>query len=64
MNEQMAVAKSMGLLGLIFVLLKLTSQVAWSWWFVLSPFWFPPVFTLCIFVLLVIIEKIAEFFEK
>jgi hypothetical protein len=28
-----------GLLGLVFIILKLTGTIAWSWWWVLSPFW-------------------------
>ena len=30
-----------GLLGVLFVGLKLTNVIAWSWWWVLSPFWIP-----------------------
>ncbi len=29
----------MGLLGLLFVTLKLTGFIAWSWWWVTCPFW-------------------------
>jgi hypothetical protein len=28
-----------GLLTLIFITLKLTGVIAWSWWWVLSPIW-------------------------
>jgi hypothetical protein len=28
-----------GLLGLTFVILKLTHVIDWSWWWVTSPFW-------------------------
>jgi FtsH-binding integral membrane protein len=31
----------LGILGLIFVTLKLTGYITWSWWWVLSPFWIP-----------------------
>lgn len=30
-----------GLLGLTFIVLKLTGVIAWSWWWVLAPFWVP-----------------------
>lgn len=30
-----------GLLGVLFVGLKLTGYIAWSWWWVLAPFWVP-----------------------
>ena len=28
-------------MGLIFITLKLTGHISWSWWWVLSPFWLP-----------------------
>lgn len=30
-----------GLLGVLFVALKLTGHIAWSWWWVTAPFWMP-----------------------
>lgn len=30
-----------GLLTILFVALKLTNTIAWSWWWVLSPLWLP-----------------------
>lgn len=29
----------MGLLGVAFVVLKLTHVIDWSWWWVTAPFW-------------------------
>ncbi len=31
---------------LIFVTLKLTKNIDWSWWWVLSPFWIPAAITI------------------
>lgn len=31
----------LGILGLIFITLKLTGHITWSWWWVLAPFWAP-----------------------
>jgi len=28
-----------GLLGVVFVVLKLTNYIDWSWWYVTLPFW-------------------------
>ncbi|KAB7765369.1 hypothetical protein [Xanthomonas sp. LMG 12461] len=28
-----------GLLTIVFIVLKLTGYIAWSWWWVLSPVW-------------------------
>lgn len=30
-----------GLLGVVFVALKLTGVIDWSWWWVTAPFWLP-----------------------
>ena len=32
-----------GLLALLFITLKLTHVIAWSWWWVLAPLWAPTV---------------------
>lgn len=29
----------LGLLGVAFVVLKLTGHITWSWWWVTMPFW-------------------------
>ena len=39
----------LGILGLIFITLKLTGHIAWSWLWVLSPFWIPITIALVIF---------------
>ena len=31
-----------GLLTIVFITLKLTGDIAWSWWWVLSPIWIGP----------------------
>ena len=28
-----------GLLAIVFIILKLTGHITWSWWWVLSPLW-------------------------
>jgi hypothetical protein len=30
-----------GWLGILFVALKLTGYIDWSWWWVTAPFWLP-----------------------
>jgi len=44
-----------GLLTVLFIGLKLTGFIAWSWWWVLSPSWIP----LVLFVVLVSAMLIA-----
>ena len=31
----------LGLLTIVFIVLKLTKLITWSWWWVLSPVWVP-----------------------
>lgn len=37
-----------GMLGVLFVALKLTGYIDWSWWWVTAPFWIP---TLVFFII-------------
>jgi hypothetical protein len=46
-----------GLLTLIFITLKLTNYIDWSWWWVLAPLWIPIVITLLIILAFVAIAK-------
>lgn len=36
------------LLGVLFIGLKLTHNIDWSWWWVLSPFWIPAAIVLAV----------------
>lgn len=40
----------LGLLTLLFIGLKLTNYIAWSWWWVLSPVWIPLVLIIAIVI--------------
>lgn len=40
-----------GLLTIVFIVLKLTNTISWSWWWVLAPTWIP-VASVLIFVLI------------
>lgn len=31
----------LGLLTIVFIVLKLTNVITWSWWWVLAPIWLP-----------------------
>ncbi len=39
-----------GLLGVLFVGLKLGGAITWSWWWVLCPFWIPTAVLLLLLV--------------
>jgi hypothetical protein len=57
----------LGILGLIFVTLKLAEigvVATWSWWWVLSPFWIPLAIGLGIFAVVVVVLVVAAMFKK
>lgn len=39
-----------GLLAIVFITLKLTGYIAWSWWWVLAPLWIPFALVITIFL--------------
>lgn len=45
-----------GLLTLLFIGLKLTGHISWSWWWVLSPMWIGLVFVLLCLLIVVIFD--------
>jgi hypothetical protein len=47
-----------GFLGLIFITLKLTGYINWSWLWVLSPFWIPFAIALVIFLIVFIFAAV------
>ena len=53
-----------GFLGLIFITLKLTGYINWSWLWVLSPFWLPFVIALVIFILVFLGAIVVDFFSR
>ena len=49
-----------GLLTIVFVALKLTGVIDWSWWAVTTPIWIPIVIVLTIILVIFIIFQISE----
>jgi hypothetical protein len=45
---------------LIFLVLKLTNQVDWSWWWVTAPLWGGFIFFFVAIALLAIVKEFAE----
>jgi hypothetical protein len=41
-------------LTLVFIILKLTQQIDWSWWWVLSPLWIPLALVLGIAIIAIV----------
>jgi hypothetical protein len=46
-----------GLLTIVFITLKLTNYIDWSWWWVLAPIWI----SACIWLLILLIALIIAF---
>lgn len=47
-----------GLLAIVFITLKLTGYITWSWWWVLAPLWAPLAVVLAIFLIIVIFAAV------
>lgn len=54
----------LGLLGILFVGLKLTDYIDWSWWWVLAPFWGPAAFFATILVVLAIVAIVLAWLDR
>lgn len=48
-----------GLLAVLFIGLKLTGAISWSWWWVLCPLWIGPAFVLPILVIWLLAKVFA-----
>jgi len=49
-----------GLLTILFITLKLTKVIDWSWWWILAPLWLPACIVLTIFAMVMIVAGIIE----
>ena len=48
-----------GLLTILFIALKLTGVIAWSWWWVLAPLWIGAAFVIVVLIIVLIIAVIV-----
>lgn len=53
----------LGLLTIVFITLKLTGYIAWSWWWVLAPLWGGIALVLVIFAIALLVAGIAGTFK-
>ena len=63
MNNKSASSGGFGLSGsvfLIFLTLKLTGHIAWSWWLVTAPLWIPIALVVAVVIVAVPIIIVAE----
>lgn len=49
-----------GLLAIVFITLKLTNYIAWSWLWVLSPLWLPAVVVIVLIFIVSIASSMSE----
>ena len=54
----------LGALTILFIALKLTHVIDWSWWWVLSPIWIPVAVVLGIIAIVAIIMLIVKVVKK
>ena len=62
-KEGQIVVKGIGLLDIlliVFIILKLTGTITWSWWWVLSPLWLPALILLVAFILFLAFKLIFD----
>lgn len=43
-----------GLLGIVFIILKLIGEISWSWWLVLLPIYGPQILVVILLVIVVV----------
>lgn len=49
-----------GLLTIVFITLKLTEVIAWSWWWVFAPIWVPLLIVILIGVVVAILQQVEK----
>ncbi|WP_276882344.1 hypothetical protein [Anaerococcus tetradius] len=50
----------LGLLTILFIGLKLTGTISWSWFWVLSPILIPKGFAILVLIIIIAFEKLEE----
>jgi len=53
-----------GVLLVMFIVLKLTHTINWSWWWVLSPLWMPIAMVAALTLLTALVVLIMEAFKR
>lgn len=53
-----------GLLTIVFIVLKLTNVIAWSWWWVLAPLWISAGLVLAVLAVIGIVLLVALLRDK
>lgn len=54
----------LSILAIVFITLKLTHYINWSWFWVLAPIWAPISFWIALFIFAKVSLSVIEFFER
>lgn len=54
----------LSILFLVFLVLKLTNVIDWSWWWVTAPLWIPIIIFLCFIGGLYVFYHILKYYNK
>lgn len=46
-----------GVLTIVFIVLKLTNHIDWSWWWVTAPLWLPFAFAVVVYLICTLIQN-------
>lgn len=55
---------SFTLLTILFVLLKVTEYIDWSWWWVFAPLWVPSAIFIIVYILIFIVYILALIYKS
>ena len=50
----------LGLLTIVFIVLKLTHYIDWSWWWVLAPLWIPFAIVMAVILIAAIVQAFID----
>ena len=53
-----------GLLGVVFITLKLLGIINWSWWWVLAPIWIPSAIVIAIVIIIFVCIAMADVIDS
>lgn len=62
-NNSSVSISTLGLLGIVFIVLKLTKVIDWSWWYVTLPFWGGIAISLVVLAIIVLFKGIYSIFK-
>ena len=53
-------SSTLSILGIVFIVLKLTGNISWSWWWVTAPFWGGLILVLAVILIAVFLKLIFD----